>query len=174
MKKISYLLIMLIFFVTLASCQFEKSVDFELEGPTTVLMGDDSLSDFKLKINNKETIDLTQDMLVNGSEFAFYNEGTQKLVITYKNVTKTFEITVSRRDFKDITFASKEVKYTGEKVKIEVTGNIPQDATIWYKYGNEFTEVGEYTVTAVISAPYYNTLELNALLTITQGGDLDE
>lgn len=68
------------------------------------------------------------------------------------------------KDFTGITFNDVTVTYDGEEHIITCNG-VPAGAKATYT-NNKGTEVGEYNATAVISMDGYNTLTLNAKLTI--------
>lgn len=81
------------------------------------------------------------------------------------------------KDFKGITLVSTTLDYDGEKHSIEVTGTLPQGAKVVYTYDMQgvdgddvnvdgVTEVGVYTVKAVVTCDGYKTLYLSASLTI--------
>ena len=55
--------------------------------------------------------------------------------------------------------------YDGTSKSLAVTGTLPPNATITYTQNNR-TEVGSQTVTALIEAPQYAPLSLNAQLQI--------
>lgn len=68
------------------------------------------------------------------------------------------------KDFAGITFNDVTVTYDGEEHAIICNG-LPAGAIVTYS-NNKATEVGVYNATAVISMDGYNTLTLNAKLTI--------
>lgn len=68
------------------------------------------------------------------------------------------------KDFTGITFNDVTVTYDGEEHEVTCSG-VPSSATVTYS-NNKATEVGVYNATAVISMDGYNTLTLNAKLTI--------
>lgn len=68
------------------------------------------------------------------------------------------------KDFTGITFNDVTVTYDGEEHEVTCSG-APSSATVTYS-NNKATEVGVYNATAVISMDGYNTLTLNAKLTI--------
>jgi hypothetical protein len=77
---------------------------------------------------------------------------------------------IKRADILGITFTSDVVEYDSLSHSIEVVGDIPKDSTIVYTYNdqeiNSVIEVGSYNVKAIITNENYNTLTLNATLTI--------
>lgn len=75
------------------------------------------------------------------------------------------------KDFTGITFIDVTVTYDGEEHIITCNG-VPAGAKATYT-NNKGTEVGEYNATAVISMDGYNTLTLNAKLTIVKAQEAD-
>ncbi len=172
MKRIISILIIFLS-ITLFSCTKETSIDFEIETPETVLLGDNSMDGINLILNNGESVKVTDDMFINGTELYCYKEGEQLITIKYQKVTKSSTVKVIRRDFTNVSLNDLETEYTGELISLTVSGNVPADASVYYGEGNSFREVGEYSITCTISHPYYNTLTLSAKLTIV-GGDNNE
>ena len=75
-----------------------------------------------------------------------------------------------KKDFEGLSLNDATFTYDGQVHSISVEGELPQGASVDYgEAGHEFTEVGVYPVTAVISAEGYNSLTLNATLTIVKG-----
>ena len=169
MKRFLSLIIILISLLYLGSCKKSETLDFEIITPEKIYMGDNSLSGFSLKLSDGSLIDLTEDMLEDSTDMSFFKEGSQTIKVKYERTIKETNINVVRRDF-DVTYESKTVEYTGLSYKFEVSGTYPCDTTVYYEFGNEFTEVGSYTVTCVLSHPYYNTKTLEATLNIVEGG----
>ena len=65
----------------------------------------------------------------------------------------------------EVAFSDLTCTYDGKKKKIEVSG-APKGAKISYSADNEYTDAGEYTVTATVKAKGYEDAELTATLTI--------
>lgn len=82
----------------------------------------------------------------------------------FENVTFNFESNGSET-FYGITLDDKFYSYDGTEKVLEVSGNIPAEATITYT-NNKATEPGTYNVTAVITASGYTPLTLNAVMKI--------
>lgn len=70
-----------------------------------------------------------------------------------------------KQTFENIKFDSANVMYDGKAHTLEVSG-APEFATVTYSNAGPFTEVGEYKITALITAENYNDLSLSATLTI--------
>ena len=72
-----------------------------------------------------------------------------------------------KKNFEGLTLENATVTYDGQPHSISVTGNLPEGAQVSYgQAGNSFTEVGQHSIQAVISAEGYNDLSLSAVLTI--------
>ncbi|MCQ2753044.1 MAG: DUF5050 domain-containing protein [Bacilli bacterium] len=85
----------------------------------------------------------------------------------YKRYYKAVKLTISPGQISGVTFESKTVAYDGNPHKIEVKDESGIDKlNITYSPGNTFTEVGEYKIKATIEKRNYETLELEATLTI--------
>ena len=89
-------------------------------------------------------------------------------------LTAVLKITLPKKDFENITFEDKKVAYDGNTHSIEISGDLPEGATVTYKAvdesgkENSFSEIGEYPVEAKIECENYNPLTLYATLTIYQ------
>ena len=70
-------------------------------------------------------------------------------------------------DFYDVNFSNKTVAFNGEGQTITVIG-APEGSNITYTNAGPHTNVGVYEIEAVISKSGYNTLSLEATLTITK------
>lgn len=64
-----------------------------------------------------------------------------------------------------VTFTSQSFDYDGSEKKLEVSGTLPEGVSVAYT-NNNGTDVNTYNATAVLSGEGYNTLTLNATLTI--------
>ncbi|MDE6584929.1 MAG: lamin tail domain-containing protein, partial [Anaeroplasmataceae bacterium] len=84
---------------------------------------------------------------------------------TYDSLLASEEISTKKGTLKGVEFASLSFVYDGKAKSLEVS-NLPQGATVSYT-GNGMTEVGKYTVTAVVKKDSYEDLTLTAELTIT-------
>ncbi len=100
-----------------------------------------------------------------------YSEaGTHEITVSsaetknYRAATRKVNLVIENKTFEGIHFADESVTYNGQQHSILVTG-APADATIIYT-GNDKTNAGTYTVTAVVSQPNYEDLTLTATLTI--------
>ena len=71
------------------------------------------------------------------------------------------------KDITGVTFESVSFDYDGQEKTVTVNGTIPSGVTVSYS-GNKGTDAGEYKASAVLSGDGYNTLTLNATLTINK------
>ncbi len=72
------------------------------------------------------------------------------------------------KNFQGITFKNKTVNYNGSEQSIIIGGaTLPEGATVIYT-NNKATNAGTYNATATVSCTGYNTLTLNATLTINK------
>ena len=85
----------------------------------------------------------------------------------YNTKTLTATLTIEPAKITGITFEGATHEYDGSTKRIEITGTLPEGVTVSYT-GNEGSAVGNYPATAVISGANYQTLTLNATLTITE------
>ena len=77
------------------------------------------------------------------------------------------ESSVAKLDFEDASFEDATIVYDGQPhILGEVTG-IPEGTNVSYQGRQEYTDVGVYQASAALSKEGYNTLTLNATLTIT-------
>lgn len=67
-----------------------------------------------------------------------------------------------------VTFGDVTVNYDGNEHVVEISGTLPEGATVTYS-NNKGTEAGVYNATAKIECEGYETLTLNATLTIVEG-----
>jgi hypothetical protein len=94
--------------------------------------------------------------------------GYETLVLTADLEIKPFGEPV----FTGITFTNKTVVYDGNEHTIEISGALPEGALVVYSsttqgITNKATQVGTYNVTATITKSGYQTLTIQAVLTIT-------
>lgn len=73
----------------------------------------------------------------------------------------------AKEQFTDITFNDDTVVYDGTEHVILIEGTLPDGATVSYS-GNSGTNVGTYSAIATVSKEGYETLNLNATLTISK------
>ncbi len=80
---------------------------------------------------------------------------------------KTAELKINKATFTGLGFANKTETYNGQSHSLTLTGK-PDFASVSYDKTNSFTNAGEYTVKATITADNYETKELTAKLTINK------
>ncbi len=89
----------------------------------------------------------------------------------YNTKELTATLTITKAQFTGIKFEGDSVLYDGEAHSIFVTGSLPEDTNVTYT-NNGQTEKGDYTVTATLENPNYETLTLTAPLRIYTVGDV--
>lgn len=179
MKKAKQIFLVFLIFITslvLQSCISTEKLEFTIEGPTDIKMGDFDFNDYKIKyveLDTEQEIVLEPSM-IEGQEVLFYIEGSHTITINYRGGVQYLDIIVSRKEFENISLDSQTITYDGIAHSLEVTGDLPANATIYYPNGNFYTRVGTYTVTAIISCENYKTVTLNATLSIVASEVQDE
>lgn len=101
----------------------------------------------------------------NGTNAGVYNASVTISKDNYETLTLNAKLTVNKAKFTGLTFNDKTFVATGSEKKITVEGELPENTKIEYDK-NTATEAGVYNATAVITNPNYETLTLNATLTI--------
>ena len=94
----------------------------------------------------------------------------------YNDLTLSATLTISKATFTGITFESATFEYDGNPHSISITGTLPSTASVVYTSDvlgvtNAATDIGEYNVTATITDNNFNTLILQAKLTIKTDDD---
>ncbi len=92
------------------------------------------------------------------------NSNSNKLS-TSSNKINSQQSSEIMKNFTTVTMNNKTVVYDGNLHTIIVDG-LPQFANVNYLNNGPYTNVGEYTINAIITAPGYNTLNLTATLRI--------
>ena len=103
----------------------------------------------------------------NGTDTGTYNAIATLSGEEYNTLTLNATMTIKGLDITGVTFADDEFTYDGTERKIEITvsGDLPDDVTVEYT-NNKGTDAGTYDATATLSGKGYNTLILNATMTI--------
>ncbi len=83
----------------------------------------------------------------------------------YHTLTLNATLTIEKATFSGLTFTDKTVTYNGEQQEITVAGTLPVGTNVAYT-NNKGTNANEYEATAVVTNPNYETLTLNATLTV--------
>lgn len=105
-----------------------------------------------------------------------YTIGAKVSADGYNDLDLSAKLNIVKADLEGLTFSDVKYEYDGNVKTIYVDGNIPSDATITYTSDvagvtNSASEVGVYNITAVIKAPNFNDVTLNAKLTINAVDD---
>lgn len=85
----------------------------------------------------------------------------------YETEILTAKLTINGEDIVDITLNDAAFYYNGEVKSLQIIGEVPNEVSVIYT-NNEQIEIGEYNVTVVLMGTGYNTLTLNATLTIKE------
>jgi len=107
----------------------------------------------------------------------FANAGTYPMSVTvsadnYEDLTLNATLTINAKSFSGISFANSSVDYDGNPHKLEIVGTLPEGANVNYSssetplHDNEATDAGVYHIAAELTKENYQTLTLNATLTI--------
>lgn len=102
-----------------------------------------------------------------GTNAGVYNAKATISAEGYRTLELTAKLTVNKINITGVTLSNLTVPYNGEEHAVTVSGTLPQGAKVAYQ-NNTATNAGEYNVTAAITYDNYNTLTLNAKLTITK------
>ena len=85
----------------------------------------------------------------------------------YNTLTLNATLTVNKADITGVTLSNDSFTYDGTEKQIAVSGTLPEGVTVTYT-NNKATNAGTYAATAVLSGSNYNTLTLNATLTVNK------
>lgn len=112
----------------------------------------------------------------------YYSNNTAADVGTYKAFVSlnkdgesklmTAVLTIEKADIKDVTFENITTIYDTSTKYIKVSDNVPEDVDVSYIYTADetpfdgATDVGTYNVTVVLSGKNYNSVTMDAVLTI--------
>lgn len=178
-KKICLTIILIcfgmLFFVACKEERFVKSIslnEYSTETPLECAMGKFSYNDYTVLITyeNGETeeLSLTEDMISETDKLKFYQEGRNRITLSYKGAETSVEINVSRNQFpENIQFNGFTETYNGTTFTIEVEGDIPGATKIVYPQGNTFKDAGVYKdITAILQCDGYATKILSTTVEI--------
>jgi len=161
----------------LSSCGIEEvniiSMELVEGAPTDFVIGDFDYSKYSFVVTYKDgetkTIPLTEEMLSGEDYLKTYKDGTHQLTARYLNQTCTFTVTAKRFNFPtNLKLEDAEFVYDGEFHALDVIGQLPEGTTITYPSSNQYTDVGIYTINAILVNPLYVTTSISGKLTITQ------
>ncbi len=100
-----------------------------------------------------------------GTNAGVYNATATIKKDNYNTLTLSASLTINGLDITGVTFESTAFDYDGTTKLLEVSGTIPSGVSVVYE-NNTASETGVYSATATLSGKNYNTLVLNASLTI--------
>lgn len=135
---------------------------------------------------NSHTIEISGELPAGGSvsytnngphtDVGTYNASATITAPNYSSLTLNATLTITKATFSGITFESSEFEYDGNPHSIAITGTLPSTSTVTYSSDvegitNTATDIGEYNITATITDKNFNTLVLNAKLTIKTDDD---
>lgn len=96
-------------------------------------------------------------------------DATAKLVKDgYNDKTLSATLTINKANITGITFESQNITYDGQQHYLTITGTLPKNGDVQYTNNGPFVDAGVYSAKAVVKAPNYNDLSLNASLTINK------
>ena len=122
------------------------------------------------ELSNGTKVDYTNNT---GTDAGVYNATAALSGEGYESKTLTAKLTVNKADIPadGITFADGVAEYDGKPHTLQIVGNLPQGVVCEYLYDGEKTDgattVGSHTVQCILSGKNYNTVTLDAKLTIT-------
>lgn len=86
----------------------------------------------------------------------------------YQTKTLNATLTINKATITGLALSGNTVTYDGQAHPLSVAGTLPQSAQVTYSDNNDSVDAGDYPVTATISLKNYETLTLNATLTINK------
>lgn len=145
------------------------------ESKTLTYDGNDHIGDITLVgtlpngTNKVETIKNSSGTVVTSA----INAGTYNYSVTltrnnYETATLTATLTINKATITGISFNSQTITYDGNPHTLTIDGTLPTGGSVQYTNNGPYTDAGVYQAKAVISAPNYNDLTLNATLTINK------
>lgn len=96
-----------------------------------------------------------------------YNASVTLSGDNYETLSLTAAFRIEKGEIGGLKFKSDTATYDGQQHTILINGTLPEGVNVTYK-NNSATDAGTYAATATISGDYYNTLTLNAVLTINE------
>ena len=105
------------------------------------------------------------------------NAGTYNVKATvtkenYNTLVLTAKLVINKADFTGLMLENKTVTYDGAEHVVEITGTVPEGASVVYE-NNKATNAGTYNVKATVTKENYNTLVLTAKLVINKANIAD-
>lgn len=181
-KKIIFVLFVVMALFTITSCN-KKKKDVTITGVT--LNNETFVYDGEVKNIIAQGIPegVTASYVIKNSKGEVVTEcknaGTYTVTCTltgkgYKTLVLEATITINNKTITGLTLSDTTYAYDGEAKTISVVGTLPTGATATYTYKQNNTVVdtcvdaGDYTVTCAVACAGYETLNLNAILTISK------
>lgn len=100
--------------------------------------------------------------------FGTYNATAKLEKEGYNDKTLNATLAITPATITGITFSSQTFTYDGTPHTLTISGDLPTGGSVSYTNNGPHTNAGVYQAKAVISAPNYNDLTLNATLTINK------
>lgn len=97
-----------------------------------------------------------------------YNASAKLVKDGYNDKTLNATLTINKANISGVTFSSQTVTYDGQPHTLTISGDLPTGGSVSYTNNGPHTNAGTYNASAVITAPNYNDLTLNAVLTISK------
>ena len=103
----------------------------------------------------------------------YTNVGTYRATATlskegYNDKVLSATLTINPAPITGVTLESETITYDGNAHTLNVSGELPAGGSVVYTNNGPHTDAGVYSVKAVVSAPNYEDLTLNATLTINK------
>lgn len=174
-----YILVAFAFvFVFLTSCKGANPIvsiqvnNQSEEAPITFVVGEFSFEGLSLAVNyeNGETkqVSVTEEMINKDDLIKLYKLGKNEIEVIYEREKTSMFVYGTYKQFTDLYLNDVTMTYTGDEIKVEVEGNVPDTAKIIYPQGNTYKNVGTYVTKAVVFENGYEVLELSANVVITK------
>ncbi|MCM1533167.1 MAG: leucine-rich repeat protein [Corallococcus sp.] len=124
---------------------------------------------FTVKYTNdtSNTVNDVFNYIENDNKALLSTVGEHELSLCFEGVTFKWNLTLNNHTFSNnVQLTSQSYYYDGDSKSLAVE-NLPDGANVQY-INNGQTEIGVYDITATITKPYYDDLQLQATLTIKQ------
>lgn len=142
------------------------------EKPFTFVVGEFAFENLNLVVSyeNGETklVAITEEMISQDDLIKLYKLGKHEIEVTYEKKKTSMHVYGTYKQFSDLYLNDVTMTYTGNEIKVEVEGNVPDTARIVYPQGNTYKNVGTYVTKAVVFENGYEVLELSANVVITK------
>lgn len=108
------------------------------------------------------SVNYTNNTATNAGE---YNATATVTAEGYNSLTLNSKLTINKAVITGVSFTDKTYLSNGSVRTIEISGELPEGSNVTYT-NNSASTAGVYNATATITNPNYETLRLNAVLTI--------